>query len=171
MLQLHTKIEQNLNFHFKKCLWFCFFSFSFLPNCKYFRTSPTQLCFTIFPPCLYHFYINSHHVASLALNGQSENNAHKVQLVRERQLCEELRRHKGRTNCMNLMLSVQGLTGLYYFDRFYHFLHAAELWEKQAHKDIDIAHKTTLVWGVLFLVSCLDFFVRKLYWIPRIYSK
>lgn len=115
MLQLHTKIEQNLNFHFKKCLWFCFFSF--LPNCKYFRTSPTQLCFTIFPPCLYHFYINSHHVASLALNGQSENNAHKVQLVRERQLCEELRRHKGRTNCMNLMLSVQGLTGLYYFDR------------------------------------------------------
>lgn len=54
----------------------------FLVNCKYFRTSTTHLCFIIFPPCLYHFYINYCHVACLALNGQSENKAHKLQLVR-----------------------------------------------------------------------------------------
>lgn len=117
MLQICTEIEQKLNLHFKKCLWFWFFSF--LVNCKYFRTSQTQLCFTIFSPCLCHFYINSHHVARLAMNGQSENKGHKLQLVRERQLCQEQSRHKGRTNCMNFMLSVQCLTGLYYFDRLF----------------------------------------------------
>lgn len=115
VLQHCVETKQNLIFHFKKYLWFRFFYF--LVNCKYFRTSQTQLCFTFFPTSLYHFYINSHHVARLALNGQSENKAHKLQLVWERELCKELGRHKGRTNCMNFMLCVQGLTGMYYFDR------------------------------------------------------
>lgn len=70
-----------------------------------------------FPTLFLSPLINSHHVTRLARNGQSENKAHKMQLVGERQLCKEQSRHKGRTNCMNFMLSVQGLTGLYYFDR------------------------------------------------------
>lgn len=134
VLQLHIETEQNLNFHFKKCLWFWFFLF--LVNCKYFRTSQTHLCFTIFPPCLSHFYINSYRVACLARNGQSENKAQKLQLVRNSSVRSraDIREEPTAWISCSVCKAWQACTVL---TGFYYFLHAAESWEKQAHKDTD----------------------------------
>lgn len=150
---LAQKLNKTLNFHFKNFVGLIFFSI----NYKIFRTSQTQLCFIIFPPSLYYFYMNSYHVACLAQNGQSPQ----TQEVCEWQPCEE-QRHKERTNYMNPMLTVQDLTGFNYF--FYTLLNHEGTVSSQLLQYC--SQNSIFVCGF-----CAFFIKRKQNWIPGIHSK